>query len=329
MGERGGRFGRRGLRVGQFGQRRGWRWILRPTCPGGHGYWRHDVQRGVRPILECDNSNANGGSALSYIPETVWNDSTTGDPAAGGGGASTVFAQPAWQTGLGVPNNGARNVPDIALKASADHDGYLVYSGGQLPVYGGTSAGTPAFAGITALLNHYLVASGAQSAAGVGNVNPRLYALAQAGTGVFHDVTSGEQYRYGDLRQRARELHRPGTWGYAAGQGYDQASGLGSVDAYNLVTSGTWRRARGGRRRCRGAGERDVGGVDGFGDGDGDGHGGGGETPTGTVTFSAGGKQIGTATLSGSGSHCDGQHHGERGRAAGGHEQHRGAVQRR
>src|ERR1035441_4774922 len=100
-------------------------------------------------------NNANGGSAISYIPETVWNDSTPGSPAAGGGGASTVFAQPTWQTGLGVPNNAARNVPDIALAASPDHDGYMVYSGGQLAVFGGTSAGTPSFAGIAALLNHY------------------------------------------------------------------------------------------------------------------------------------------------------------------------------
>ena len=108
-------------------------------------------------------NNANGGSATAYIPETVWNDSTPGDPGAGGGGASTIFAQPAWQTGLGVPNNSARNVPDIALAASPDHDGYLVYNAGQLAVFGGTSAGTPAFAGIVALLNQYLVSTGAQT----------------------------------------------------------------------------------------------------------------------------------------------------------------------
>ncbi|MCU1239189.1 MAG: peptidase and in, kexin, sedolisin, partial [Candidatus Solibacter sp.] len=138
------------------------------------------------------STNANGGSVVSYIPETVWNDSTSGNPASGGGGYSTQFAQPSWQTGLGVPQNGARNVPDIALAASAEHDGYLVYSGGQLQVYGGTSAGTPAFAGITSLLNHYLVSTGAQSAPGVANINPRLYALAQAGTGAFHDVTTGD-----------------------------------------------------------------------------------------------------------------------------------------
>jgi subtilase family serine protease len=123
-------------------------------------------------------NNANGGSVTSYIPETVWNESTPGNPAAGGGGASTVFGQPTWQTGLGVPNNGSRNVPDIALAASAEHDGYMVYSGGQLAIYGGTSAGTPAFAGIAALLNHYLVATGAQNGPGAGNMNPRLYARA-------------------------------------------------------------------------------------------------------------------------------------------------------
>ena len=111
----------------------------------------------------------------------------------------------------------------------------MVYSGGQLAVYGGTSAGTPAFAGVTALLNHYLVSTGAQNAAGVGNMNPRLYALAQAGTGVFHDVTTGDNIVNVTCGVRSRNCVA-GTYGYAAGQGYDQASGLGSVDAYNLVT---------------------------------------------------------------------------------------------
>src|ERR1039457_2717202 len=183
-------------------------------------------------------NNANGGSAISYIPETVWNDSTPGSPAAGGGGASTVFAQPTWQIGLGEPNNGARNVPDLALAASPDHDGYMVYSGGQLSVFGGTSAGTPSFAGIAALLNHYLVSTGAQTVPGVGNMNPRSYALAQSGTGVFHDVTAGDNIVSVTCGARSRNCVA-GSYGYAAGQGYDQASGLGSVDAYNLVTA--WR----------------------------------------------------------------------------------------
>ena len=64
-------------------------------------------------------SNTNGSgqsSVLSYIPETSWNDSTQdGEPSASGGGASTFFAKPSWQTGPGVPNDNARNVPDVAL----------------------------------------------------------------------------------------------------------------------------------------------------------------------------------------------------------------------
>jgi len=249
-----------------------------------------------------ETNGANGGSATSYIPESVWNDSTSGNPAAGGGGASTVFAQPAWQTGLGVPNNGSRNVPDIALAASAGHDGYMVYSGGQLAVYGGTSAGTPAFAGVTALLNHYLVSTGAQNAAGVGNMNPHLYALAQAGTGVFHDVTTGNNIVNVTCGARSRNC-LAGTYGYAAGQGYDQATGLGSIDAYNLVTG--WPGAGSATRlsatvalqtsanSIASTGSVTVTATVTSPSG---------ATPSGTVTFTAGSQQIGVASISGTGS---------------------------
>jgi uncharacterized protein (TIGR03437 family) len=246
-------------------------------------------------------NNANGGSALSYIPETVWNDSTPGNPGAGGGGASTVFAQPTWQTGLGVPNNGARNVPDIAFAASPDHDGYMVYSGGQLAVYGGTSAATPSFAGIAALLNHYLVSTGAQTVPGVGNMNPRLYALAQSGTGAFHDVTTGNNIVTVTCSARARDCVA-GSFGYAAGQGYDQASGLGSVDAYNLVTA--WRTGLSTRASASVALQATASSVVSTGSVTitATVTGASGATPTGTVTFTSGGTQIGVASLSGTGS---------------------------
>jgi uncharacterized protein (TIGR03437 family) len=246
-------------------------------------------------------NNANGGSAISYIPETVWNESTPGNPGAGGGGASTVFAQPTWQTGLGVPNNGARNVPDISLAAAANHDGYMVYSGGQLSVFGGTSAPTPSFAGIAALLNHYLVSTGAQTVPGVGNMNPRLYALAQSGTGVFHDVTAGDNIVNVTCGARTRNCVA-GSYGYAAGQGYDQASGLGSVDAYNLVTS--WRAGSSARASASVALQATATSVASTGSvtitatvtsAS-------GATPTGAITFTSGGKQIGVASLSGTGS---------------------------
>ena len=74
-------------------------------------------------------NNGNNGSAISYIPEMVWNDTAAdGFLAATGGGVSTLFTKPSWQTGAGVPADGQRDVPDLALSSSADHDGYLICS---------------------------------------------------------------------------------------------------------------------------------------------------------------------------------------------------------
>ena len=116
----------------------------------------------------------------------TWNDSAEdGEPSASGGGASMLFSKPSWQTGPGVPADNARDVPDVALNASDDHDGHLVYTGGSLQIYGGTSVSAPSFAALTVLLNQKL------GSGGVGNVNPKLYSLAQSNGSIFHDVTTG------------------------------------------------------------------------------------------------------------------------------------------
>jgi uncharacterized protein (TIGR03437 family) len=177
-------------------------------------------------------NTASGASALSYIPETTWNDSAEdGSPSASGGGASTLFTKPSWQTAPGVPSDNARHVPDVSLSASADHDGYFVYTGGSLQVYGGTSVDAPSFAGLTALLNQSL------SSGGVGNINPNLYSLAQSGwsSGMFHDITTGNNIVTIPCPRRTPNCGTTPV-GYLAGVGYDQATGLGSVDAYKLVT---------------------------------------------------------------------------------------------
>ncbi len=186
------------------------------VCVGGNEF--HDISK---PALYWSASNASGtqASALSYIPEGVWNESGPGDGLwASGGGASSTYAKPSWQAGTGVPADGKRDVPDVALTA-AGHDGYLIYQNGGLYVVGGTSAASPSFAGVMALV--------VQNAAALqGNANTTFYSLASkqraGGASVFHDIAMGNN-------------SVPGQTGFNATAGYDQATGLGSIDASVLV----------------------------------------------------------------------------------------------
>jgi len=192
-------------------------------------------------------------SALGYIPEVVWNESCTAGIGgctqtnlfAGSGGQSLLYAKPSWQqTPLGVttPADGARDLPDVSLSA-AGHDPYLICLGGSCDPtnpngvsffgVGGTSASSPSFAGIMAII---LSGTGAGRQ---GLANYQLYKIAStenfancnsssrtnpatATTCVFNDTTSGNN-------------SVPGVAGFNAVTGYDQATGLGSVDVNNLV----------------------------------------------------------------------------------------------
>ncbi|MGB8728709.1 MAG: S53 family peptidase, partial [Candidatus Sulfotelmatobacter sp.] len=101
------------------------------VCVGGTEF--NDL---ANPTLYWSPSNSSGtqASALSYIPEIFWNASGPDYGLwASGGGASAVYAKPSWQAGTGVPADGKRDVPDVAL-SSAGHDGYLIYQNGELYV---------------------------------------------------------------------------------------------------------------------------------------------------------------------------------------------------
>ncbi len=209
-------------------------------------------------------SSGNGAgyvSALSYIPEDVWNQNcygisygTCGSSSilAGGGGVSVLFPKPSWQTGVpGIPQDGARDVPDVALTASG-HDFYLMCIDGSCTpnsqgaiqfagVYG-TSAAAPSFAGIMALVDQ-------KTGSRQGLANVVLYGLAAsenasacnasntsglpAGTCIFNDVTIGTNAVPGEAN------YNTPSETYIAGSGYDLASGLGSVNATNLVNQWT------------------------------------------------------------------------------------------
>jgi subtilase family serine protease len=184
---------------------------------------------------------ADGGSAISYIPEITWNDTLQNNEfiTGSGGGASIFFAKPTWQIGTNVPSDKARDVPDIALSASADHDPYLICSNGScvsgftngngnLTHSGGTSFGAPAFAGIVAIINQRTNSS-------QGNVNPTLYNLAMSMPAAFHDIVTGSNRV--PCTQGTPDCPSSGFMGYVNGPGYNRTTGLGSLDANVLVNA--------------------------------------------------------------------------------------------
>ncbi len=190
-------------------------------------------------------------SAISYIPENVWNESCTSNCGqlsiglwSSGGGRSAIFPKPSWQAGVaGIPATNSRFVPDVAVTA-AGHDAYLVCLDGScqgtgcpsgvtqcFAGFGGTSASVQAFGGIMALV---VQKTGERQ----GQANYVLYKLAGGetlsscngsntttlpiGTCIFNDTTSGN-------------TNIPGESGFVAGPGYDETTGLGSVNVTNLL----------------------------------------------------------------------------------------------
>ena len=186
-------------------------------------------------------------SALEYIPETAWND-TTLDAAlsATGGGASILFQKGAWQS---VAPGTMRSVPDVSLSASADHDPYLFCSeddqktqtivatctsgfrdgSGNFAAVGGTSAAAPTFAAILALINQNLGGSGLAPA------NPAIYAAAKSTPTAFNDVKTGNNIVPCTQGSTDCPTTAPFQIGFTAGTGYDQVTGLGSVNAFVLA----------------------------------------------------------------------------------------------
>jgi subtilase family serine protease len=196
----------------------------------------------------------NVSSLLSYVPEVVWNEgSASHGIVAGGGGTSTYFSRPAWQTSFsGMPAGTYRLLPDVALQASIESPGYVICTddpsmlasegepascdgntfmyGGKYTIAGGTSFAAPILAGFVALINQ------AENATGQGNINPLLYSLAaDPGTyaSAFHDITSGTNA----CVSGATNCVAAGQSGYAATSGYDEATGLGSIDFNALLAA--------------------------------------------------------------------------------------------
>ena len=222
------------------------------TGMGGTEFPSTDVSSSNTTYWESASGSDVISSALSYIPEQVWNDdSSSNGLSSGGGGVSTLTGRPSWQTGVpGIPSGSYRLVPDIALDASPNNAGYLFCSSDStatdiqgscsngfrdsndeyLTVAGGTSFDAPIFSGMVAIINQKL------NSTGQGVINPTLYTLASDSTtyaSAFHDITSGGN----QCAAGSSYCSTAGESEYYAGTGYDEASGLGSVDFYNLLTA--------------------------------------------------------------------------------------------
>jgi subtilase family serine protease len=157
-------------------------------------------------------------------PDNVWNDTAAlGEPAAGNGGVSSVFARPSYQSSVSSIVGSWRGVPDVALSAAVD-GAAIVYLDGSYQIVGGTSEASPLFAGIVAI---------ADQVAGhdLGDLNPSLYALGSDSAGL-PDITKGNNTVSFTQGGKSYSLT-----GYTAVAGYDLASGLGTVDGAKLVSA--------------------------------------------------------------------------------------------
>jgi hypothetical protein len=207
-------------------------------------------------------------STSAYIGESVWNNATGSSPqlAGGGGGISTFWAAPTWQSSSKASQSNsnisnpasARLVPDVTADADPQ-TGYAEYCtvgstcaqiSGWFDV-GGTSASSPLWAALSALAEQKVGAR-------IGLITPALYALYGADTGASHAVATGialggtTYYDYasqvnGATASGAIVFHDVATGdntfpssqgfqpGFSAGTGYDAASGLGSMQATTVV----------------------------------------------------------------------------------------------
>ena len=185
-------------------------------------------------------ASVGGGGGVSQCTAPT---GTTPATCAGG------YAKPSWQTGPGVPADGKRDTPDVSLFAANGGLGnsYAVYMSGGLQGSGGTSASSPAMAGVMALVVQ-------KQGSAQGLPNPVFYKLAAAqntancnsntvGAGnacVFYDTTSGNIQV--PCMNNSPNCVNGTTIGVLSGNtttvGYDIATGLGSVNAANLVN--TW-----------------------------------------------------------------------------------------
>lgn len=174
---------------------------------------------GVDTIASLPEMTSVGGTTLSTDMQGRWMDEWgwTDPPLSQGssGGASRLFARPDYQRDLpDVRGSQNRLVPDVSAVADP-FTGVQIVIGQNLQLGGGTSQAAPIWAGMTALINQYIVDNGGKT---VGNINPLLYRVAKGSKlPGFRDITAG-----------GNAVDTPV-------EGFDLVSGLGSPNVDNLA----------------------------------------------------------------------------------------------
>ncbi len=226
------------------------------TCVGGTEF--NDISN-YSLYWSSSNSSSGNESALSYIPEGAWNEpnaynssgvQTGYEVAETGGGTSVYIPRPSWQTGSAFPTGSYRLTPDVSFSA-ADHDGYIgcfasgqgscvsTASGTPVVIFSGTSAAAPGMAGIAALIN-------TKFGSAQGNMNPLLYGVDVSSPAAFHDATVATSGVTGCTTATPSMCNNStpgpttltgGLAGYTLLTGYDEATGLGSLDVAKFLTA--------------------------------------------------------------------------------------------
>jgi len=160
------------------------------------------------PASDPDVTGVGGTSLDIYNSGEVISETAWANDGASGGGFSSIFSRPPWQTGFGVPSGTMRCVPDVSAAADPDFGGLIVVGGTQY-ITGGTSWATPIWAAFCALIDQERAAAGQPP---IGLLNTSIYSL--IGSPALRDITSGGG--------------ASGTYG--AQPGYDLLTGVGVPD---------------------------------------------------------------------------------------------------
>ena len=164
---------------------------------------------------------------LNHITEVVWND---GPGDGTGGGISDLTPVPDWQTGIVPPsiNPGhfaGRGIPDVAANADPK-TGYLVMSGGQFGIVGGTSASAPLWASLITRINTLMGSR-------VGNFNALLYSK----FGPASAAPGGPNSPLRDIVSGNNDTDQLLDGQFAAGNGWDACTGWGVPNGANLLAA--------------------------------------------------------------------------------------------